>query len=168
MREKKAFQLGSNHPSDPLLRQPRPCVCVCVCADSQARVCDGDDHTVSRLPLLLHHPVEPLVQALPPVRRRAALRLRCGWTEWLKGHLRSPEPAQCSEPGSNRLTSAFKALKCHIPAVVLDLIKFFIAGRQKSGERVGLRWSLSGGAPRGWKGVGSRRLLDILGPVCIT
>lgn len=34
---------------------------------SQARVCDGDDHTVSGLPLLLHHPVELLIQALPPV-----------------------------------------------------------------------------------------------------
>lgn len=52
----------SNHPPDPLLS-----VCVCVCVDSQAGVCDGDDHTVSRLPLLLHHPVELLVQALPPV-----------------------------------------------------------------------------------------------------
>lgn len=48
---------------------------------SQARVCDGDDHTVGRLALLLHHPVEPLVQALPPVGRRAALRLGCGRTE---------------------------------------------------------------------------------------
>lgn len=34
---------------------------------SQARVRDGDDHTVSRLPPLLHHPVELLVQDLPPV-----------------------------------------------------------------------------------------------------
>lgn len=51
--------------------------CRCKCWYSQALACDGDNNTVSWLPLFLHQFVEFLIQDFPPVCRGAALWL--GW-----------------------------------------------------------------------------------------